>query len=79
MKKYNEFEDKRLIPLYARALAGIFMKFGDTVSTKKAYAENPTELNLSNINKKIIPEGFDLNKAKMKLNNLSKENYEQTV
>ena len=79
MKKYNEFEDKRLIPLYARALAGIFMKFGDTVSTKKAYVENPTELNLSNINKKIIPEGFDLNKAKMKLNNLSKENYEQTV
>ena len=79
MKKYNEFEDKRLIPLYARALAGIFMKFGDTVSTKKAYVEHPTELNLSNINKKIIPEGFDLDKAKMKLNNLSKENYEQTV
>lgn len=79
MKKYNEFEDTRLIPIYARALAGIFMKFGDTVSTKKAYAENPTELNLSNIKKKIIPEGFDLDKAKMKLNNLLKEDYEQTV
>ena len=79
MDKYNEFEDTRLIPIYARALAGIFMRFGDTISTKKDYAENPTELNLSNIKKKIIPENFDLDKAKMTLNNLLKEEHEQTV
>ena len=79
MDKYNEFEDTRLIPIYARALAGIFMRFGDTISTKKDYAENPTELNLSNIKKKIIPEDFDLDKAKMTLNNLLKEEHEQTV
>lgn len=63
-KSFNKFEEPELIPLYARVLGGIFMKYGDTISKKKDYKENPTDLNLSNINRKILPENFDLTECK---------------
>ena len=41
------------------------------------YVGMPIAVAFANEGVKVV--GFDLNKAKMKLNNLSKENHEQTV